>query len=168
MTDLNESAAEGLAPEPGDLALPRYLSELCAATVLLALTGYYVYEAWLLPAPLNPVDIGAGGFPMILGSATLAAVLIFWVRSAISLASGRHAEPIHIPRPIAVAVTAVALIGQAVVFAYINPFLCVGIFSVLIMLAAGERRPAHVIGTPLAIAVGIWLVFDILLNVHFI
>lgn len=168
MTEPNESLAEGPIPERGDLALPKYLSELCAATVLLAITGYYLYQAWLLPAPLNPVDIGAGGFPMILGSATLAAVLIFWVRSAISLASGRHAEPIHVPRPIAVAVGVLALIGQAVVFAYINPFLCVGIFAVLIILAAGERRPAHVLGVPIAIAAGIWLMFDILLNVHFI
>jgi hypothetical protein len=60
------------------------------------------------------------------------------------------------------------MIGQAVFFPIINPFLCVGIFAVLIMLAAGERRPMHLLGVPAALTLGIWVIFDLILNVHFI
>lgn len=166
MTD--ESTSRAKEPAQGTVQLRNAAAELSAGVVLLALLCWYLWQSALLPEPYNPVDIGAGGFPMLLGVATLIAVVLFLARTILRLTSGAPEEPLEIGRPVAVLVTAALFVAIAALFDRVNGFLVIWAFTLLVHLAAGERRPVHLVGVPVATTAGIWVVFSLLLNVHFL
>ena len=154
-------------PAKAEFRLSAELCELAIGGTLLGGVVWYAITAVRLPSPFNPVDVGAGGFPKLLVVGAGIALVAMLVGALRRLATGQRRAPIVVARPPFVVLAAALLVGQAVLFAVIDPFLCVGLFGLLMMLACGERRPLHLVAVPIAIAGGIWLIFDLLLNVHF-
>lgn len=154
--------------QPRLVRLSMEWTELVVGAAVLAGGIWYTVAAIRLPAPYNPVDIGAGGFPKILAAGTLIALLVVLFGAMRRLLRGQSHPPVEVGRPVFVVVAAALLIGQAVLFSIINPFVCVGIFSLLIMLVCDERRPLHLVGVPIAVGAGIWLIFDVVLKVNFL
>jgi hypothetical protein len=164
MTDTTDN----IPTPPRLMRLSMEWTELIVGAALLAGGIWYTVAAIRLPAPFNPVDIGAGGFPEMLAAGTLIALMVVLFGAMRRLLQGQPRPPVEVGRPVFVAVAAALLIGQAVLFPLINPFFCVGIFSLLIMFVCDERRPLHLVGVPIAVGAGIWLIFDVVLHVNFL
>ena len=141
--------------------------EAVFGSVLLAILIWYGLQARSLPKPFNATDIGAGGFPLLIAAGTLIATILMIAFGVAGLLSKSERETSQWRRPLYVFLTSVIFIAQAAWFEAMGVYLCVGIFSMAVMLAAGERRPLHVIGVPLALVAFIYVVFDTALNVVF-
>lgn len=141
--------------------------ETAAGAVLLSTLSWYLLEAGKLPKPFNATDIGAGGFPTLIAVGTIFATLLMIGFGVAGILSKEEAAVIRWRRPFYVFVTGLLLIGQAVLFEMLGVYLGVGLFSAAIMLAAGERRPLHVLAVPLALVAFIHVTFAIALNVAF-
>jgi hypothetical protein len=151
----------------GSIHIPLPALELVIGAGLIAVVLRYLYEAYALPAPYNPIDIGAGGFPKLIALATLVALLIMvFLGGYHLLKGGRYFGIIAARRPFFVIAGTLLLIGQAALFEQLGVFTCVGFSAVGIMLAAGEGRIAHLIGVPVALVTFIYVVFAFALNVQ--
>lgn len=140
--------------------------DLVGCAVLLAVFGWYLASAVSLPAPLNPMDIGAGGFPRLLAIGTLIAIVAVAISAVIRLLDSVPLSWVSVRRPVMVVVTAALMAAQAIWFETIGTMVCVIGFALATMLACGERRPLHLIGVPLALAAFIYGVFVLALNVN--
>lgn len=153
--------------EQDHVRIPALAVTISVGLGLLGVVAGYTYEAFALPKPLNPVDIGAGGFPKLIAAATLVALGVLLASSILSVVTKPGSDWVVVRRPLFVLLAGIAMVGQAVLFEAFGAFVCVGLFALLTMAAAGERRPLHLLGTPAALALGIYVTFALVLGVHF-
>ncbi len=151
--------------ELSNLRLPMWLCELVGSGALLLVFWDYRQQANALRRPLNPADIGAGGFPSLLATAAIAALLLLVGLIVFRRVTARQESSLIVPRPVYVAVTMALLVGQAILFEWIGAIVCVAVFSLAILLACGERRPLHLVGVPLGLTAFIYVVFTVVLGV---
>ncbi len=148
--------------------IPLPALELIIGLALLATISFYLFEAYSLPKPYNAMDIGAGGFPMLLGIATLIGIILMLVISIYHLVIGGKIFGIVVAkRPFFVVAAIGIVIAQALLFELMGVVACVGIGAFLTMLACGERRPFHLVCVPVALVLFIYVVFVVALKVHF-
>lgn len=145
-------------------ALP--VLDLLGCAALLAVFWQYYTQASALPPPFNAVDIGAGGFPILLAVATLIGIAAVAIAAVIRLLDPVPVAWVSIRRPLFVLATIGLLILQSIYFETLGTLPSVLIFSILTMLACGERRPLHLIGVPLALGAFIFVVFNLALDVN--
>lgn len=143
------------------------IAELVSSLVLLAVLVTYGWQAHLLPKPFNQADIGAGGFPMLVAIATGAGLLVLAVGACRRLLTRHDESKVVISRVAWVVIAAGLLFAQAYFLERIGVYVCVALFSAAIMLVAGERRPAHLVGVPLALTAFVYVVFSLALSVNF-
>jgi hypothetical protein len=161
--------AEGSEPSQGQGGFRVLLSvlELVVGLLLFAGTIFYLIQAYDLPKPFNPIDIGAGGFPTLLAVITLAFLGLMIALAVYHLLLGGKAfGTVTVHRPLSVVSAAVLLVGQALFFEKAGVYACVGLFSLLIMFVCGERRFAHLLGVPVALISFIYFVFSFTLKVN--
>ncbi|NIZ13067.1 tripartite tricarboxylate transporter TctB family protein [Phaeobacter sp. HF9A] len=145
-------------------ALP--VLDLVGCAALLVVFWRYFAQAAALPAPLNKIDIGAGGFPTLLALAALLATAAVAVSAIVRIVDPVPVTWVSIRRPLYVLGTVGLLILQSLYFERLGTLPSVLIFAFLTMLACGERRPLHVIGVPLVLAGFIYVVFNLALDVN--
>lgn len=162
-----EPVDEGKPRGTDCIRLPLPLLEVAAGLMFLAILIWYILSAQKLPKPFNETDIGAGGFPLLIAVGTIAATLLMIGLGVAGIFGRVEKEVIRWRRPFYVLVTGLIFIAQAAWFETQGVYACVALFSAAVMLAAGERRPLHVLGVPLALVAFIYVVFTISLNVVF-
>ncbi|PKA43704.1 hypothetical protein CWR43_12270 [Rhizobium sullae] len=149
------------------IRVPLPLLEVAVGLMLLATLIWYGLDARSLPKPFNATDIGAGGFPLLIAAGTIVATLIMIGFGIVGLFGKTERDVTHWRRSLYVLITSLIFIAQAAWFETLGVYVCVGVFAAAVMLAAGERRPLHVLGVPLALVAFIYVVFAIALNVVF-
>jgi len=142
-----------------------WLCELVGSGALLWVFWDYLQQANALRRPMNPADIGAGGFPGLLASVAIAVLTLLVGLIVFRRATARRQSSLIIPRPIFVVATMALLVGQAMLFETVGAIACVAVFSLAILLACGERRPLHLVGVPLGLTAFIYVVFTVALGV---
>lgn len=165
--DVGARAVSGARFEHDRIRLPARALTIAVGIGLLCIVARYTYEAYALPKPLNPVDVGAGGFPKLIAVTTLAALGMLLAANMFIPAAKAEDDQVVVRRPWFVLLASIALVGQAVAFEVLGPVICVGLFALLIMAAAGERRLLHLAGVPAALSLGIYVIFALVLGVHF-
>ncbi len=145
-------------------ALP--VLDLVGCAALFVVFWQYFSQASALPAPLNKIDIGAGGFPTLLALATLIAISAVAVSAIVRLLDPVPVSWVSVRRPVFVLVTIGLLVLQSIYFEMLGALPSVLIFAVLTMLACGERRPMHLIGVPVALGAFVYVVFNLALAVN--
>ena len=140
--------------------------DLVGCGALLVVFWRYFAQASALPAPLNKIDIGAGGFPILLAVATLIGIAAVAIAAVIRMLDPVPVSWVSIRRPLFVLATVGLLVLQSIYFEMIGAFLSVLVFAIATMLACGERRPLHLIGVPIALAAFIYVVFNLALDVN--
>lgn len=148
-----------------EATLPLHLVELAVGLVLLVVLGVYLRDAAALPKPMNPSDVGAGRFPIIAGTGAALALCAMLIHSVLAIRR-RDDRQATIGRPAFVLAGAFLLVGQALAFEHFGALPVVLLSALLIMLACGERRPMHLILTPLAITAAIYVTFTIALGIQ--
>lgn len=141
--------------------------ELVTSFILLAIISGYLVEAFALPSPYNKKSVGAGEFPIIIGFATLIPLISLMLYSLANILRNATSRTISISRPLGVVLAIAILISQVLLLEKVGLIIGIGLFSSLLMLAAGERRPAFFIGVPMALALGMHVVFVVVLGVYF-
>ena len=149
------------------LRAPMAWLELISGIVLVACSGFYVYEAELLPDPFNPRAVGAGDFPMIIGIATLAASLGLALTGAVHVFSGKEHSHVTFHRPLSVVGGVAALIAGVLLLEHIGPLIGIAALAFMVMLAGGERRIGYLISVPAALSGAIYCIFVFVLGVYF-
>lgn len=150
-----------------NIRVPLPVLEATVGLVLLATLIWYGLDARNLPEPFNATDIGAGGFPLLIAGGTIIATVLMIGFGIVGLFDKAERDVTQWHRPFYVLFTSLIFIAQAAWFETLGVYVCVGLFSAAVMLAAGERRPLHVLGVPLALVVFIYVVFALALNVVF-
>lgn len=150
----------------GKKTLPLFRLEIVVGLALLVVVGIYLRDAWALPESMNPSDVGAGRFPMIAGVATAIALLLMVAQACGVWSGGREDRLAVFGRPAWVLAGMALLILQAVVFEMVGAIPVLFGSAVLIMLACGERRPAHLILTPLVLTASIYSIFTYALGIQ--
>lgn len=145
---------------------PILWAEIAAGLILLAAAGFYWSEALSLPASLNRADVGAGRFPSIAGGLVFVAAAVMLLAGVIRHIRGEVRAPVVIGRPLWVLVCLILLIAQAKLFEAAGSIPVILIFSCLIMLTCGERRPLHLILTPVALTAVIYSLFTYALGIQ--
>ena len=145
-------------------ALP--VIDLVACLLLFIAFWSYFQSARALPDPMNKIDIGAGGFPIILAIATLLAICAVALSALVRMLDKAPIEWVSIRRPPWVALAAVFLILQSIYLEAVGAIPSVLVLSVAIMFACGERRIAHLIGVPIALSLFVYGVFVMALQVN--
>jgi hypothetical protein len=140
--------------------------DLVGCAVLLAVFWQYFAQASALPTPLNKIDIGAGGFPILLAVATLISIAAVAVAAVIRMLDPVPVSWVSIRRPLFVIATVGLLILQSIYFETIGALPSVLGFALATMLACGERRPLHLIGVPIALGAFIYVIFNLALDVN--
>jgi hypothetical protein len=163
----SEALNKGEQPAQGYVRIPLPILEIATGLIVLAILSWYVVQAYHLPKPFNSTDIGAGGFPLLVAFGTGIATISMIGLAVARLTGGAERSFSRWWRPPHVLLAAILLVGQAVAFEALGVYLCVGLFSAGIMLAAGERRMVHLLGVPIALTVFTYLVFALALNVVF-
>jgi len=138
---------------------PLRLLEILGCLAILGVFAVYLGAARSLPAPFNQMDIGAGGFPKLVAIATIAAATLVLVAAITKSLLRLPFEMVAIHRPLMVAVGIFALVLQALLFTRIGALATIGSFGFLTMLIAGERRPLHLVASPLLLVGFVYLVF---------
>ncbi|RGP38021.1 tripartite tricarboxylate transporter TctB family protein [Pseudotabrizicola alkalilacus] len=151
--------------ELNELRLAMWLCDLAGSGILLWVFWIYLQHANALRRPLNAADIGAGGFPGLLALIAIAALLLLLGIIIFRHVVTRRRASLVIQRPLFVVMTMALLVGQAILFDRIGAIVCVGGFSLAILLACGERRPMHLVGVPVALTAFIYAVFVLALGV---
>ncbi len=160
------------APEKGWRLSPQLIraslpaADLAGCAILFWVFWSYFTQARDLPRPLNQIDIGAGGFPVLLAEAALLVIPLVAVAAVIRVADAVPVEWVTIKRPLYVVVTAMILIAQSIWFEQLGAMPSVVLFAAATMLACGERRIVHLIGVPIALAAFIYGVFIMALSVN--
>ncbi|WP_160382284.1 tripartite tricarboxylate transporter TctB family protein [Pseudooceanicola pacificus] len=140
--------------------------DLIGCAALLAVFWQYYAQARALPAPLNQIDIGAGGFPTLLAVATLIAIVAVAVSAVVRVLDPVPVTWVSVRRPLYVLATVGLLVLQSIYFEQLGTLPSVLMFAFLTMLACGERRPLHLIGVPFALGAFIYVVFNLALAVN--
>ncbi|WP_193187379.1 tripartite tricarboxylate transporter TctB family protein [Nisaea sediminum] len=140
--------------------------DLIGCAALLVMFWQYFAQASALPPPFNKIDIGAGGFPILLAVATLIAIVSVAGAAIVRLVDPVPVIWVSIRRPLFVLATVGLLVLQSICFEALGMLPSVLTFALLTMLACGERRPLHLIGVPVALAAFIYLVFRLALDVN--
>lgn len=167
---VNKTTAASTDDSKGDgqaIRLSLTWVELITCFILLVIISGYLFEAFALPAPYNEKSVGAGEFPIIIGIATLIPLISLIVISLANIIRNAPSQTVVISRPIGVLLAIAILIVQALLLGKVGLIIGIALFSALLMLAAGERRPAFYIGVPLALALGMHVVFVVVLGVYF-
>lgn len=151
--------------ETNELRLPMWLCELIGSGALLWAFWTYLTQARGLKQPLNPADVGAGGFPVLLASIGLLSLVLLIIMIAVKRIRSPQSATLIIPRPFFVLATMVLMVGQALLFDRFGALATVFGFSVAILWACGERRPLHVLGVPVLLTAFIYVVFVLALGV---
>jgi hypothetical protein len=160
------------APERGWRLSPQIIRaslpvvELAGCAILFWGFWSYFTQARDLPRPLNQIDIGAGGFPVLLAVAALLVIPLVAIAAVIRMTDAVPVEWVAVKRPLYVIVTVMVLIAQSIWFEQLGAMPSVVLFSAATMLACGERRIVHLIGVPLALAAFIYGVFIMALSVN--
>lgn len=141
--------------------------ELVVSFFLLAVISGYLVEAFALPSPYNKKSVGAGEFPIIIGIATLIPLLLLMALSLSKLIRNVEPQYVTISRPLGVVSAMGILIVQTLLLDKVGLIIGIAVFSALLMLSAGERRPAFFIGVPMALSLGMHAVFVLVLGVYF-
>lgn len=149
------------------IRVPLPVLEVTVGLVLLVTLIWYGWDARNLPKPFNATDIGAGGFPLLIAGGTIFATILMVGFGIAGLLGKTEREVTQWRRPFYVLLTSLIFTAQAAWFETLGVYVCVGFFSAAVMLAAGERRPLHVLGVPLALIAFIHVVFVLALNVVF-
>ncbi len=153
-----------LSPQIIRASLP--VVELAGCAVLFWIFWKYYTQARDLPQPLNQIDIGAGGFPVLLAVAALLSIPFVAAAAVIRMVDAVPVEWVVVKRPVYVIVTAVFLIAQSIWLEQLGAMPSVILFSAATMLACGERRILNLITVPLALAAFIYGVFIVALSVN--
>lgn len=153
-----------LSPQTIRASLP--IVELVGCAILFWIFWSYYTQARDLPQPLNQIDIGAGGFPVLLAVAALLAIPLVASAAVIRIVDAVPVEWVAIKRPVYVVVTAMVLIAQSIWFEQLGAMPSVVLFAAATMFACGERRIVHLIAVPLALAAFIYSVFIVALSVN--
>lgn len=164
------NTAENQRPEDhddfGKKTLPLFRVEIVVGLILLAVVGIYLRDARALPASMNPSDVGAGRFPMIAGGAT-ALALIVMLAQAVRLWLRRTEDRLAVVgRPLWVLAGMGLLVLQAAVFEVLGAIPVVFGSALLLMLACGERRPLHLVLTPVVLTAAIYSIFTSALGIR--
>jgi hypothetical protein len=162
-----KSIDEGTQRVSHCIRLPMPLLEVIAGVLLLATLIWYVLDALKLPRAFNATDIGAGGFPLLIATGTMFATLLMIGFGVAGMLGRTEQNVTRWHRPFYVFVTSLIFIAQAAWFETLGVYVCVALFSAAVMFAAGERRPLHILGVPLAVVAFIYVVFALSLNVVF-
>jgi len=153
--------------KPQAIDVPLAWLELGIGGILLTITSYYLSDALSLPNPLNPNAVGAGRFPSLIAFATLACLVLMLCHSVVTLVRNKDLKRVKIRRPASVILAIVVLLAQVLLMEHLGAVACSVLFSMLLMFAAGERRPVQLLGVPLALGLSIYLVFTVALGVYF-
>mgnify|MGYP000395045815 CR=1 FL=1 len=140
--------------------------DLIGCAALFVVFWQYYSQAAALPAPLNKIDIGAGGFPTLLALATLIAIVAVSISAIVRLLDPVPVTWVSVRRPVFVLATVGLLVLQSIYFERLGTLPSVLTFAALTMLACGERRPLHLIGVPVALGAFIYVVFNLALAVN--
>jgi hypothetical protein len=157
--------ADGPSGHGPIVRLPRAWVEAGVGLGLAGLLGYYLLLAAQLPEPFGEGDVGAGRFPTIIATGSLIAVAIMVALAAVKAVRGDD-EKLVIHRAPQTLLGAGLLFLQAYLFETIGFLVALPIAALLILLAAGERRPLHLVATPALLTLGIYLTFTLALGVH--
>jgi len=149
------------------LRLPLTWVEFVTYFILSAIIAGYLVEAFALPSPYNEKSVGAGEFPIIIGIATLIPLTSLIIITLAKILRNVPPETVTISRPVGVLLAMAVLIVQALLLETVGLIIGIALFAALLMLAAGERRPAFYIGVPVALALGMYVVFVFVLGVYF-
>ncbi|MFN3273194.1 MAG: tripartite tricarboxylate transporter TctB family protein [Paracoccus sp. (in: a-proteobacteria)] len=164
------NTAENPRPEDhddfGKKTLPLFRIEIVVGVILLVIVGIYLRDASALPASMNPSDVGAGRFPMIAGGATAIALVVMLAQAVLIWLKRREQRLAVIGRPLWVLAGMGLLVLQAAVFELLGAIPVIFGSAVLIMLACGERRPAHLVLTPVVLTVAIYSIFTYALGIR--
>lgn len=160
-TEDNQSVNAGLVK----VSMP--LLELLGGIVIAAVSGFYLYEAWLLPEPFNAKAVGAGEFPLIIAVGTLICALALTILGLVKLISGNTPEYASFPRLGNVVLVIVALIAVVSFMEVLGAFGSMAILSLMVMLAGGERRIGYLVSIPAVLGTAIYVVFVLALGVYF-
>lgn len=162
------TTSDGYSKSEGrTIRLPLPWIELVTSIVLLAIISGYLVEAFAMPSPYNEKSVGAGAFPIIIGVATLIPLVSLLITSLVKILRNIPSEDVSISRPLGVLLAMVILILQALLLDTVGLIISIALFSALLMLAAGERRPVFIISIPIAFALGMYVVFVGVLGVYF-
>jgi len=112
------------------------------------------------------VDVGAGRFPLIMGFATAVGLLALLVQALSRMARGSEDRLAAVGRPIWVVIGMGLLVLQAAVFEHLGAIPVLLGSALLLMLARGERRPLHLILTPIILTAAIYAVFTYALGIQ--
>jgi hypothetical protein len=159
--------ATGMHEETSELRVPLVWLELGVGLVLLIAAAYYMRGAFALPQPMNPNSLGAGSFPVIIASGLAVGVLTLLIFSVVKIVKKSKTEMVDVRRPMAVVAAMLVLLGHAWLLETLGAAASTAAFGAMLMIAAGERRPIQLIAIPLALALGIYLVFSVALGVPF-
>ena len=140
--------------------------ELGITLVLLILGASYISQALSLPPSLNAGDVGPGSFPLILGGATMFALVLLLIATLRRMVAGGEAERVAFARIRAVLAGAVTLILAVVLFERLGTAATLYPGCLLLMLAAGERRALPLILIPAGILAAIYLLFVLILRIN--
>lgn len=141
--------------------------ELAIGLIFLIMGGYYMIEAMGLPKPRNPNAIGAGYFPVIVATGILTTVAMLLCFSLVKRLRKAKVDIVFIRRPFSVLAAMLILLGQVLLLESMGVIACTAAFSALLMVAAGERRLVYLVSIPLALTLGIYVVFSLALGVPF-
>lgn len=140
--------------------------DLVGCTILLGVFVWYFLQAADLPAPLNKIDIGAGGFPYLLAVATIAAIIAVAIAAIVRMLDPVPVRWVAVRRPLSIAAGAAFMILEGIWFEKIGAVASILIFALATMLACGERRLLHLVGVPVLLAGFIYGVFVLALSVN--
>lgn len=157
---------EPTAPLVKHVLFPLFWAEVVIGVLLLGAIGFYLSEALALPSSLNPSDVGAGRFPTIAGGVAFAATVVMLIGAFLRRKRTQPDDRVYVGRPLWVLICAGLLVGQAELFEVLGAVPVILISSVLIMLTCGERRPLHLILTPIAMTVVIYSLFTYALGIQ--
>lgn len=148
------------------LRVPAPVLELALGACIFAGCVWYYLSAREMAVPLNRIDPGPAAFPIILAVAAGLSVLGIVALAAYRIATGTTERFVQIRRPLGVLV-AVCLFGAgAYGFEKLGAPVSIFALSLISMLACGERRPAYLLGVPVAITSVTYGVFVLGLSVN--
>lgn len=145
---------------------PLRLLEIIGCVIVIGVFGFYLRAALSLPMPFNNMDIGAGGFPKLIAITTLIAAVLVALTAIVKSLLRLPYTLVALKRPVMVLLAAVALVAQALLFTRIGALATTGLFALLTMLICGERRPLHLIASPVLLVGFIYLVFVLAFGVR--
>lgn len=167
---MNKTTAASIEDSKADdqaIRLSLTLVELIVCFILLAIVSAYLFEAFALPAPYNEKSVGAGEFPIIIGLGTLIPLISLIIITLSKIIRNVPPDTVTVSRPVGILLAMAVLIAQALLLETVGLIIGIALFAALLMLTAGERRPALYIGVPVALALGMYVVFIYVLGVYF-